>query len=118
MSIKLPEGAGVGRVTNSFNEEDDIESGQSDFRVDEALDGLEGAEDLGVEFPEIPEITQMGSDFPGFFRTLLPNTKAAMTSDDIGKAEVFENAFKDDDRWGGKYQDRYGLPIIVWNKKP
>ena len=118
MSIKLPEGAGVGPDTNSFNEEDDIESGQSDFRVDEALDGLEGAEDLGVEFPEIPEITQMGSDFPGFFRTLLPNTKAAMTSDDIGKAEVFENAFKDDDRWGGKYQDRYGLPIIVWNKKP
>ena len=71
-----------------------------------------------LEFPEFPEITEMGDDFPGFFSTLLPNTMAAFTSDDIGKAEVFENAFKDDERWGGAYQDKFGKPLIVWNDNP
>ena len=117
MPIKLPEGAGAGKVTDSFDEEDDTESRRTDIRVDEATEGLETTEDLGVEYPNVPEITQMGSDFPGFIRTLLPNTMAAMTSDDLGKAEVFENAFKDDDRWGGKGKDKFGHPMIRWNNK-
>ena len=81
---------------------------------------LEVAQDdeLGVEYPNVPEISQMGTNAPAFFKALLPNLKSIMTSNDLGKAEIFESAFKDDPRWGSIYQDKFGLPMIVWNKLP
>ena len=115
MSIPLPDGAGVPEVVNEI--EDLPESGQTDPLVDDIL-SEENVEGSTVEFPNVPEITQMGNDFPGFFATLLPNTMAAITSDDFGKLEIFENAFGDDDRWGGKFQDKFGNPMMVWNDRP
>ncbi len=38
--------------------------------------------------------------------------------DDVGKAEVFAEIFKDDPRFGGAFQDDPGLPLIVWNGVP
>ena len=115
MSIPLPDGAGSPKVFNEI--EDQPESSQTDPLVDDIVSD-ENVEGSTVEFPDVPEITQMGNDFPGFFATLLPNTMAALTTDDFGKLEVFENAFTDDERWGGKYQDKFGNPMMVWNNKP
>ena len=115
MSIPLPDGAGVPEVVNEI--EDLPESGQTDPLVDDILSD-ENVEGSTIEFPNVPEITQMGNDFPGFFATLLPNTMAALTVDDFGKLEIFENAFGDDDRWGGKFQDKFGNPMMVWNDRP
>jgi len=75
-------------------------------------------DELGVEYPNIPEISQMGTNAPSFFKALVPNLKSIMTSNDLGKAEIFENAFKDDPKWGGIYKDKFGLPMIVWNNLP
>ena len=83
--------------------------------VEQKEESVSGSE---IEYPDVPEITEMGDDLPNFLTTFFPNNKAALTSDDIGKAEVFENAFKDDDRWGGSYQDKFGKPLIVWNDNP
>ena len=83
--------------------------------VEQKEESVSGSE---IEYPDVPEITEMGDDLPNFLTTFFPNIKAALTSDDIGKAEVFENAFKDDDRWGGSYQDKFGKPLIVWNDNP
>jgi hypothetical protein len=115
MSIPLPDGAGTTKVLNEI--EDQPESNTSDPLVDDILSD-ENVEGSTVEFPNVPEITQMGNDFPGFFATLLPNTMAALTADDFGKLEVFEDAFRDDKRWGGKFQDKFGNPMMVWNNRP
>jgi len=115
MSIPLPDGAGTPKVFNEI--EDQPESSKTDPLVDDIVSD-ENVEGSTVEFPNVPEITQMGNDFPGFFATLLPNTMAALTADDFGKLEVFEDAFRDDQRWGGKYQDKFGNPMMVWNDRP
>ena len=41
---------------------------------------LEVAQDdeLGVEYPNVPEISQMGTNAPAFFKSLLPNLKSIM----------------------------------------
>ena len=75
----------------------------------------EGAE---VEFPEVPEIANMGGDAPGFVEGFLPNLQVLLTRDDFGKAEVLDRAYKDDERWGGSFVDEFNNPMIVWNEKP
>jgi hypothetical protein len=115
MSIPLPDGAGTTKVLNEI--EDQPESNVTDPLVDDIVSD-ENVEGSTVEFPNVPEVTQMGNDFPGFFATLLPNTMAALTADDFGKLEVFEDAFRDDKRWGGKFQDKFGNPMMVWNDRP
>ena len=49
-----------------------------------------------IEFPEVPEATDMGGEAPGFIEGIIPNFKAMMARDDVGKLEIFENSFKDD----------------------
>jgi len=75
--------------------------------------------DAPIEYPNLPEITDMPSaDVPSFFRRVLPNVKAMLTSDDLGKTEIFQDAFRDDPKWGGAFVDKFGLPIIMWNDIP
>ena len=76
------------------------------------------SEEIGIEYPNIPEISEMGSNAPPFISALVPNLKAIMTSNDLGKVEIFEDAFGDDPKWGGAYKDKFGLPMIVWNGLP
>ena len=75
-------------------------------------------EDVPIEFPQIPELTEMGDDAPGFLEGFMPRIKGMMARDDLGKAEIIHDAFDGDPRYGGKYVDKYGLPIIVWNNMP
>ena len=75
-------------------------------------------EDVPIEFPQIPELTDMGDDAPGFLEGFMPRIKGMMARDDLGKAEIIHDAFDGDPRYGGKYVDKYGLPIIVWNNIP
>jgi|TARA_R110001606_G_scaffold33079_2_gene99282 hypothetical protein len=113
MGIKLPQNAlAVGQ-----DQTEDPSLFVEEREVDENLFET-GSDDLGVEFPNVREISQMGSEYPGFFKSLIPNVKAMLTSDDLGKAEIFSNAFEDDPKWGGVYQDKFGLPIIIWNETP
>ena len=75
-------------------------------------------EGVPIQFPEMPELTDMGYDSVGFFEGFMPSIKAMFSRDDLGKAEIMEDAFKDDSRWGGKFRDDYGFPIVVWNGVP
>ena len=82
--------------------------------VSQAITG-EGAP---IEFAFLPELTDMGADAPGFFEGLSTKLKVMLARDDYGKAEIIHNAFDGDPRYGGKYRDEFGLPIIVWNNIP
>ena len=75
-------------------------------------------EGVEVEFPEVPEIANMGGDAPGFVEGFLPNLNVLLTRDDFGKAEVLDKAYKDDERWGGAFVDKFNNPMIVWKDKP
>ena len=71
-----------------------------------------------IEFPEIPEASDMGGDAPGLIEGLIPNIKIFLARDDVGKSEIMEKSFKGDERWGGRFQDKFGNPMIVWNGQP
>ena len=75
-------------------------------------------EGVPIEFPDLPELTDMGSDAPGFFEGFGVRLKGMLARDDFGKAEIIHNTFDGDPRYGGKYRDYFGLPIIVWNNIP
>lgn len=75
-------------------------------------------EGVPIEFPDLPELTEMGADAPGFFEGLGVRLKGMMARDDFGKAEIIHDAFDGDPRYGGKFRDAAGLPIIVWNTIP
>jgi hypothetical protein len=75
--------------------------------------------DAPIEYPNLPELADMPSaDVPPFYRRTLPNIQAMLTSDDLGKTEIFQDAFRDDPKWGGAFIDKFGLPIIMWNDIP
>lgn len=125
MSTPLPKGAGT--VTSVDEPDFTNVAGQNQpdptlletvMNMPAAIKQAYTAEGVRVEFPDAPEISDMGDDAPGFIETFIPNFKAMMTADDTGKAEIFRNTFKDDPRWGGAYVDKFGLPMIVWNKMP
>ena len=91
----------------------------------EKVAGIPGAlyqaatgEGIPIEFPDVPEASDMGGDAPGFIEGIIPNLKIMMARDDYGKTEIMQNAFKDDERWGGAFTDKYGNPMIVWNGNP
>ena len=71
-----------------------------------------------VEFPDIPEATDMGGEAPGLIEGIIPNLKIFLARDDVGKSEIMEKSFKGDERWGGRFQDKFGNPMIVWNDQP
>ena len=113
MTVPLPKGAG----TPKTNEESDLsvvaDQNQSDPGIKDAIAAVADEDNQEVQYPSLPEITEMGDDLPSFVDRVIPNFKALMTSDDLGKTEIFKNAFEDDERWGGAFVDDFGLPIIV-----
>ena len=112
--VSFPEDAHI------VNYDKDVSSDfiDEEVRVEPNLLDTSGNDELGVEYPNIPEIGQMGNNAPKFWKALIPNVKAMMTSNDLGKAEIFQNSLKDDPKWGGVFQDKFGLPIILWNGLP
>jgi hypothetical protein len=71
-----------------------------------------------IEFPNVPEASQMEDEAPDFWKSLLPNLKIMAVRDDFAKTEIMKNSFKDDPRWGGAFVDKFNLPMIMWNEKP
>ena len=118
MSVELPKGAGTQQPG-----ENDLSNAADQYQPDPQIASQLMEEGYGdptddFEFPNLPEISNMGDDAPGFFERIIPNIKAIMTSDDLGKTEIFQDAFKEDPRWGGAFVDKFGNPIIVWNRVP
>ena len=77
-------------------------------------------EDVEISFPDLPEITDMpASDTEGmsFLDRLIPNLQVIMTRDDLGKAEVIAETFKDDPAFNGVFQDEFGHPIVGYKDK-
>jgi hypothetical protein len=71
-----------------------------------------------IEFPDLPEITEMSGDQADFKDQFLSYIPILAARDDVGKAEVFDQIYSGDARYGGVYQDKFGLPLIVWNDVP
>jgi len=123
---KLPEGFAPASSTDRTDDQDIIDQqDRPDTSVLDIILGLPSGiseamsgENVPIEFPQLPELTDMGSDAPGFFEGFLPRMKAMLARDDYGKAEIIHDAFDGDPRYGGKYRDKFGLPIIVWNNIP
>ena len=77
---------------------------------------LATGENAKVEFPNAPETTEI--EDIDFFDRLIPEVKLMFTANDAGKAEIIANSFKDDERFGGAFSDKYGNPLILWNNVP
>ncbi len=125
MAIDLPAGAaGIKSGNNPTPEaEQVVEANENSLWQDIAAlpGGIYAAatgEGVPIEFPNIPETTDMGDAAPGFFEAFMMNNKLMFARDDFGKAEIMEDAFGDDERWGGAFVDKFDNPMIVWNDKP
>ena len=124
MGIALPEGAAtINQSTTVTEEAKNTEEAEKSYlqRLKELPGNLYEAytgENVPIEFPNIPEATDMGGDAPGFIEGLLPNLKIMLARDDLGKTEIMKNSFEGDERWGGAFSDKFGNPMIVWNDQP
>ena len=85
----------------------DVEAERSLFEsikaIPSALVDAATGEGQEVEFPDIPEASDMGGDAPGLIEGLIPNIKVFLARDDVGKSEIMEKSFQGDERWGGHY---------------
>ena len=122
--IALPSGAaGVTPTATVTKEGEELQVAEKSFsermmEIPSALKDAYTGEGQEVEFPDVPEASNMGGDAPSLVEGILPNIKTFFARDDVGKTEILENAFSEDERWGGRFQDKFGNPMIVWNKKP
>ena len=83
-----------------------------------AISEMVSGDEVPIEFPDLPELTEMGSDMPGLIDRMLPQMQALLVSDDVAKAEIFRDSFQEDPRYGGVFRDKYGHPMVVWNDAP
>lgn len=68
-----------------------------------------------IEFPEILEISDIQlSDLSDFILA----SQVHLIRDDRGKAERLGQIFRDDKRFGGVFEDRFGLPMMMWEDIP
>jgi len=67
-----------------------------------------------IEYPDMPEITD--ADI-GFMESFVPNLKLGLTTDAHEKANIIQSHFKDDQRFGGIFQDKHGNPIVKWGEQ-
>ena len=118
-------GAGGSNTQASSSLEEQPSQNQPDQSILERLIAAPSAmskmftgEEVPIEFPDLPELTEMGSDMPGLIDRMLPQMQALLVSDDVAKAEIFRDSFKDDPRYGGVFRDKYGHPMVVWNDAP
>jgi hypothetical protein len=124
MGYTPPGAAGVGGDEPAIEiEEEDRTFLEKISEIPGAIYGAVTGEGAEVEFPDIPEATElvgadrMARDF-GFLEALIPNLKIMMVRDDVGKAEVLERSFAGDERFGGVFADKFDNPMIVWDDKP
>ncbi len=80
--------------------------------ISNIIDATTG-EGANIEFPDLKESTEI--EDIGFFETLVPNFKLMFVRDDWGKAEVINNSFEGDPRFGGIKYDKFKLPMVEWN---
>ena len=75
--------------------------------------------DAPIQFPELPELSDMpSSELPSFSSRLASSAQTMLTSDDIGKAEILKNVYEDHPKFGGMFIDDFGLPVMMWNEIP
>ena len=122
---ELPEG--YGSTSEGFEPSADVAKQQFEpdpsvidmlLSAPSAISQAISGEGVPIEFPDLPELTDMGADAPGFFEGFGVRLKGMLARDDFGKAEIIHDAFDGDPRYGGKFVDKFGLPIIVWNNIP
>jgi len=125
MAVDLPAGAAGIKTGNNPTPEAEqvVEASENSLWQDIANlpGGIYAAatgEGVPIEFPNIPETTDMGDAAPGFFEAFMMNNKLMFARDDFGKVEIMEDTFGDDERWGGAFVDKFDNPMIVWNGKP
>ena len=70
-----------------------------------------------IEYPELLEITDIQDGSLGLTDEIIAS-QVHLIRDDRGKAERLGEIFKDDARFGGIYEDRFGLPMMMWNDIP
>lgn len=70
-----------------------------------------------IEYPELLEITDIQDGSLGLADEIIAS-QVHLIRDDRGKAERLGEIFKDDARFGGIYEDKFGLPIMMWNDIP
>jgi len=103
------------RITDKINQTVDFVT-ELPTKIKKAYTG----EDVEISFPELPEITDMpasDTEGMGFLDRLIPNLQVIMTRDDLGKAEVIAETFKDDPAFNGVFQDEFGHPIVGYKDK-
>ena len=120
MGYTPPGAAGVGSGEPAIEiEEEDRTFLEKISEIPGAIYGAVTGEGAEVEFPDIPEATELvGTSEAGFLETIIPNLKIMMVRDNVGKAEVIERSFSGDERFGGVFADKFDNPMIVWNDKP
>jgi hypothetical protein len=124
MGVDVPTAGGVGSGEPAIEiEEEDRTFLEKIAEIPGAIYGAVTGEGAEVEFPDVPEATELvgddrlNRDF-GFLETMIPNLKMMMVRDDVGKAEVIERSFAGDERFGGVFTDKFDNPMIVWDDKP
>jgi hypothetical protein len=70
-----------------------------------------------IEYPELLEITDIQDGSLGLVDRIIAS-QVHVIRDDRGKAERLGEIFKDDARFGGIYEDKFGLPMMMWNDIP
>ena len=74
-------------------------------------------EDKPIQFPDVPESTVL-AESPEFLDALTTNFKIMFARDALSKAEIIDNEFKGNERYGGVYVDEFENPMIVWDGQP
>mgnify|MGYP001439108085 FL=1 len=103
------------RITDKINQTVDFVT-ELPTKIKKAYTG----EDVPISFPDLPEITDMPApetEDMGFLDRLIPNLQVMMSRDDLGKAEVIAETFKDDPAFNGVFQDEFGHPIVGYKDK-
>ena len=104
---------------------DDKKSSDLPFGLDKVVDtvtdtavGVKKAftgEDKKIQFEKAGEITDIDI---GFFEQLAPMLKMMVSRSDMGKAEIIQDAYAGDERFGGAFVDNFDNPFILWEKEP
>ena len=71
----------------------------------------------GTEFPSFGETTDIDLTFMERVKNIA-NMRTMFARDDWSKAEIIQKDFKDDERWGGLYKDKFNNPMVIWESQP
>jgi hypothetical protein len=95
-----------------------VESLNSVFNFGKGIYTAATGEGVELEYPNVPELTDVDDESIGFWEAIPINTKMMLARDDNAKAEIISDHFAGDERFGGIASDKFGHPMIVWNHKP